>query len=212
MIRMIAFDFDGTIGDTMEMCIDIFRQTLTPYLGHSATYDEIARTFGLNEQGMLKRLVGDNWQKAYDELLALYKRNLPHFGRPFPGIPELMEELKAGNILTALITGKGKETCDMTLEQYGMTHSFRAVETGRDDRTDKDYAMKRLMETYNLRPEEFIYIGDTPYDAEAAHNAGVVCLSAAYGGVVDTVGLEKINPEKVFTTVAAMREYVENIL
>lgn len=212
MIKMVAFDFDGTIGDTMKMCIDIFRQTLAPYLDHSATYDEIARTFGLNEQGMLKRLAGDNWRKAYDELLVLYRRNLPRFGRPFPGIPELLEELKAGNTLTALITGKGKETCGMTLEQYGMLHSFCAVETGRDDRADKDFAMRRLMGTYSLRPEEFIYIGDTVYDAEAARKAGVVCLSAAYGGVVDTTGLEKVNPGKVFTTVAAMKEYVENIV
>jgi phosphoglycolate phosphatase len=209
MIKMVAFDFDGTIGDTMEMCISVFKQILTPYLDHTATYEEIAGTFGLNEKGMLKLLVGDNWQKAYDELVVLYKQNLQYCRNPFPGIPELIEELKSKNILTALITGKGKETCDMTLAEYGMTRSFCAVETGRDDRTDKDSAMKRLIETYHLLPGEFMYIGDTVYDAEAAHKAGVVCLSAAYGGVVDTAALEKVNPGKVFTTVDAMKNYFE---
>jgi phosphoglycolate phosphatase len=209
MIKMVAFDFDGTIGDTMNMCIDVFKQVLKPYLDHPARYEEIAQTFGLNEQGMLKRLTGINWQKAYKELIVLYKQNLPQCNKPFPGIPELIEELKSRNILTALITGKGKETCDMTLEQYGMSRSFCAIETGRDDRTDKDSAMKRLMETYKLHPEEFIYIGDTVYDAKAAQSTGAACLSAAYGGVVDTAALEKINPGKVFTTVAAMREYFE---
>jgi len=212
MIKMVAFDFDGTIGDTMEMCIDVFKQTLRPYLDHPAQYEEIAGTFGLNEQGMLKILVGDNWKKAYKELIVLYKQNLPQCNKPFPGIAELIEELKGRNILTALITGKGKETCDMTLEQFEMQHSFCAIETGRDDRTDKDFAMKRLMKTYKLLPEEFLYIGDTVYDATAAQSTGASCLSAAYGGVVDTAALEKINPGKVFTTVAAMREYIEEKL
>ena len=207
MIKMVAFDFDGTIGDTMEMCVSVFKQILTPYFDHAVTYDQIARTFGFNEQGMLKQLVGSGWQNAYNELLVLYKQNLPKCSKPFAGIPELIEELKDRNILTALITGKGKETCDMTLEQYGMIRSFCAVETGRDDRTDKDAAMKRLMERYNLSPDEFMYIGDTAYDAESAHKAGAVCLSAAYGGIVDTAALEKVNPGKVFTTVKAMRDY-----
>jgi phosphoglycolate phosphatase len=209
MIKMVAFDFDGTIGDTMEMCVSVFKQILTPYLHHTVTYEEIARTFGLNEKGMLKQLAGSSWQKAYDDLLVLYKQKLQDCSEPFAGIPALIEELKLKNILTALITGKGKETCDMTLAEYGMSRSFCAVETGRDDRTDKDSAMKRLMETYHLSPGEFMYIGDTVYDAEAAHKAGAVCLSAAYGGVVDTAALEKVNPGKVFTSVDAMRNYFE---
>ena len=205
MIKMIAFDFDGTIGDTMEMCVDVFKQALAPYLDHPVRYEEIAQTFGLNEQGMLQHLVGDNWQKAYGELLLLYKQNLPRCSRPFAGIPELLAELNSRHILTALITGKGKETCTMTLDQYGMAHAFCAIETGRNDRADKDAAMTRLMAAFKLQCGEFIYVGDTPSDVRAAQKAGVTCLSAAYGSTADTAGLQKVNRGKVFTTVPALR-------
>lgn len=211
MIKMIAFDFDGTIGDTMEMCVDIFKQTLAACTGHPVSYEEIARTFGLNEQGMLQRLAGGKWEQAYTDLLIRYRQNLPRCSSPFPGIPELLEELKNRHIQTALITGKGKETCGITLEQYHMTHAFCAIETGRNDRADKDTAMERLMTAYNLPCGDFIYVGDTPSDAEAAHRAGVTCLSAAYGSTADIAGLEKANPGNVFKTVQALRNAIMNL-
>jgi Predicted phosphatases len=212
MIKMAAFDFDGTIGDTMELCVDTFRQVLEQHLNRTVCYDEIAATFGRNEQGMLMQLAGERWPQAYAELLDVYRRNLTRCSRPFPGIPELIAGLQRKNVLTALITGKGCDTCSITLEQYGMTGTFCAVETGRTDRADKPSAMKRLMDSYGLHPDEFVYIGDTVYDADSAHEAGCICLSAAYGSAADTAALERVNHGKVFTTVEALQAYFDGAL
>lgn len=56
MIKMVAFDFDGTIADTIPMCIQAFKKAVSPYTGHELTEYEILQTFGLNEIGMLKQL------------------------------------------------------------------------------------------------------------------------------------------------------------
>ncbi|MDS0527673.1 HAD hydrolase-like protein [Clostridium sp. SHJSY1] len=62
MIKMVAFDFDGTIADTIPMCIEAFKKVISPYAGHELTEHEILQTFGLNEIGMVKTFVKINYK------------------------------------------------------------------------------------------------------------------------------------------------------
>ena len=52
MIKMIGFDLDGTICDSLPLCIQAFKNAVEPYIGHDLTEEEIAQTFGLNEAGI----------------------------------------------------------------------------------------------------------------------------------------------------------------
>lgn len=63
MIKLIAFDLDGTIGDTVPMCIRAFEKAVSPYAGHTLSEREITQTFGLNEVGMIKKVAGENGGK-----------------------------------------------------------------------------------------------------------------------------------------------------
>ena len=49
MIKLIAFDLDGTIGETVPMCIRAFEKAVSPYAGRTLSEREITQTFGLNE-------------------------------------------------------------------------------------------------------------------------------------------------------------------
>ena len=35
MLKLVAFDLDGTIGETIDMCIQAFRKAVSPYTGRS---------------------------------------------------------------------------------------------------------------------------------------------------------------------------------
>ena len=52
MFKIVAFDMDGTIADTIPMCITAFRNSVSPYTDHELSSEEILHTFGLNEIGM----------------------------------------------------------------------------------------------------------------------------------------------------------------
>ena len=45
MIKLIAFDLDGTIADTIPMCIKAFKLTVEFYTDHELSEDEIVQTF-----------------------------------------------------------------------------------------------------------------------------------------------------------------------
>lgn len=80
--------------------------------------NDILETFGLNEKGMIKKLVGYNWENALDDFYVIYEQMHIMWPRPFDGITELIEKLKKKSILIALVTGKGEKSCAITLRQF----------------------------------------------------------------------------------------------
>ncbi|POD88890.1 Phosphoglycolate phosphatase [Lactiplantibacillus plantarum subsp. plantarum] len=63
MLKMVAFDFDGTLAPTIPMVIKAFRSSVAPYVEHELTTQAIVHTFGLNEIGMVKSVAGPRWRK-----------------------------------------------------------------------------------------------------------------------------------------------------
>ena len=73
MFQMVAFDLDGTIADTIPMCIKAFRNSVAPYTDHVLCEEEILRTFGLNEIGMVKAVVKENQESAIEDFYFQYE-------------------------------------------------------------------------------------------------------------------------------------------
>ncbi len=208
MIKMIAFDLDGTIGDTIPMCLQAFEEAVSPHAGHRLSETEIVQTFGLNETGMIRQIVHDRWKEALRDFLTAYRRLHDQCPCPFDGILELLDTLHARGIRLALVTGKGKESCRITLEQFKMSGLFCTIKTGSDKYSSKAPAIVDLMRQFRLRPDNFLYIGDTVSDISACREAGVDCLSAAWGTTADIPALEAANPSRVFRSVRELCNYL----
>lgn len=73
MFKIVAFDLDGTLADTIPMCITAFRNSISPYTDHELSTEEILHTFGLNEIGMVKAIVDQNWKSAIEDFYFQYK-------------------------------------------------------------------------------------------------------------------------------------------
>ena len=55
-IKALIFDLDGTIGDTLPLCIKAFRRSIEPLIGRSVSDAEIIATFGPSEEGTIMAL------------------------------------------------------------------------------------------------------------------------------------------------------------
>lgn len=208
MIKLIAFDLDGTIGETVPMCIKAFELAVSPYAGHTLNREEIIQTFGLNEIGMIKMVAGKKWREALHDFYPVYEKMHAECPNPYEGIHELINTLKANGILVALITGKGEKSCMMTLEKFGMQNLFCAIKTGAEDRPNKAEAISELLNAYHLAKDEFYYVGDAVSDVAASRKAGVTCLSAAWGTTAETDKLKEMNPSNVFLTIRDLRHFL----
>lgn len=211
MIKLAAFDLDGTIGDTIPMCISAFKKAVTPYTNHELTEKKIIQTFGLNEKGMIEQVItGDSREKALDEFYNVYKEMhailCPY---PFEGIVKLIGELKEKAVIIALVTGKGEKSCAITLEQFKMKACFDCIKTGSSERNRKSENFNDLLDEYSLQPNEIVYIGDTVSDVKACQKVGIKCLSAVWAvSDRDICEIKEYNKQHLFYSVEALRDFL----
>lgn len=212
MIKMAAFDFDGTIADTIPMCIEAFKKAVSPYAGHDLTNYEILQTFGLNETGMVKAVVKGNWKSALQDFYFYYEKMHDSCKKPFSEISDLIKYLKDKDIIVVLITGKGQKSCDISLKKLGMDNYFSEVMVGDEIRYNKAESILKLLKKYSFKNDEFYYISDAPSDVTACREVGVTCLSAAWSHSVDLEELRKVNPAYIFNNISSLKIFLESKL
>ena len=174
MFKMIAFDMDGTIADTIPLCVEAFRRSVSPYVGHELSEQEIVETFGLNEIGMIKALVSENWEAALQDFYCAYMLLHRQITKPFPGILELLTVLKSQNIILALVTGKGEKSCRISLKELGLEHMFDAICYGSEKAPNKKENIEGLLKEYSISRNQFCYVGDAVSDIRRVGKQGLL--------------------------------------
>ena len=99
--------------------------------------------------------------------------------RPFPGIPELLT--RSGRLL-AVHTNKPGRVARRILAGLGLLDRFALV-TGGDEapRKPDPGGTLELMRRLGARPEETVFIGDSPTDVRTARQAGVPMVAVTWG-------------------------------
>ena len=213
MIRHIAFDFDGTIADSVDFCLLVFELVLQKHMGENAPDREmIYRCFGMNEPGVIRYFIGREVPEAEEDFYRLHRElHLQMCPDVFPGCRKLLDFLQDRDIPVSILTGRSETTCQISLEVLKLKEYFTDFQYGSPLKNDKSAQLRNLMEKYALNADELLYIGDAVSDAEACRAAGVKCLSAAWAKSARIAELEKINPDLVFRSVDDMIGYLENI-
>lgn len=198
-LKGIIFDLDGTLADTLPLCLKSFRLALEEVTGIKYAEREITKYFGQTEEGITKTLVPDNHKECLDAYIKFYKENHHLCPSMFDGISEMLEFLKKNRYKTALVTGKGEHSVYITLDYYGIRDYFEYVETGSTNGIIKDKCIKRILDKWQLPANQTVYIGDQPSDMIHSKKAGVFPVAVTWASTTDTELLKKENPYKLFS-------------
>lgn len=186
-IRGVIFDFDGTVADTLRLVISGFQEAVVSVGGPSFTDADVYDYFGPTEAGMLRRAVGDRWPEAYRVYLTAYERDHGAYDQLFDGVVELMTSLRSRGIRVGLVTGKGRDSAEISVRRTGLGPLLEAFETGSDDGLAKAHGITRVREEWGLASTEVAYVGDTPDDMKSCLQAGVTGLGAAWAKTASVV-------------------------
>jgi HAD superfamily hydrolase (TIGR01549 family) len=210
MIAGIIFDLDGTLGDTLPLCIKAFRQAIEPLAARTLTDEEIIATFGPSEEGTIRLLIPDHYEEALTAYLQGYTAMHDLCPTPFPGIPELLNSLRKKGVRLALVTGKGPKSTVISLERFGLNDFFTQVETGSPAGPVKAEKITTVLQAWKEIPKsQVIYVGDAPSDITASRQAGIAVVAAAWAPTAGPKRLQALHPDKLFYTVEAFRQWVE---
>jgi pyrophosphatase PpaX len=190
-LKCVIFDMDGTLTQTNRLIFDSFNYIAQKYEGKRYTESEITAMFGPPEEGALINIVGrENIGQAMKEYLEFYSANHNTLAQLYPGIKEVVIDLKKRGVHVALFTGKGIDTTSITLDKFGLTPYFDYVVTGSDVTNHKPSAegIRKIMNQFRLQADEVLMVGDGVPDVKASHEAGVKIAAVLW----DSYGKEKV--------------------
>lgn len=197
----LIFDLDGTLADTLPLCLLSFQESVENVSGRRPSKEAVEKYWGYSETGIVKNLYPEDWETCFDEFLKVYKKNHPMCCELFNGMREMLESLKEKDIKTALVTGKGKDSCAITLKELGIESCFEIIETGSEIGSIKPECIKRVLKEWSFEPQDVYYIGDAVTDMKDSKEVNVKCIAAAWAKTAHIELLEKENPDMIFYSI-----------
>ncbi len=208
-IKAVIFDLDGTIGDTLPLCIKAFRSSIEPLIGRSVSEAEIIATFGPSEEGTIMALAPSYYDKGVADYLKHYEIYHEMCPSAFTGIKELLQTLKEKGVRIAMVTGKGTHSTAISLKHFGLENYFEAIETGMPGGPRKPEGIRLVLDHFaELSKDEIIYVGDAPSDITASRQVGISVIAAAWAQSAEPEKLKALQPDKVFYTIPDFAEWL----
>ena len=184
-VRGVLFDLDGTLLDTQRLILVSFRHAVETVLGKSMPDELLIAKVGQPLTVQMWDFTDD--QEVHDELLAVYRdynaRVHDDLIRIFPGVPELLADLRETGLPFGVVTSKRHEAAVRGLATFGLDGAFDLL-IGSDDcaahKPDPGPVLQGCRQL-GLRPEECAYVGDSPFDLQAGRGAGCPTAAVLWG-------------------------------
>lgn len=184
---LAVFDMDGTILDTLDDLTNTLNMSLRETGMTERTKDEVRSFVGNGVGKLLERAVPrDSSAEERAALAEAFKRNYAahcaDLTGPYDGVPELIAQLKASGMKTAVVSNKVDFAVQALAERYfGGLFDVAVGEREGVRRKPAPDSVNEVMRTLGIPRAGTVYIGDSDVDADTAKNAGVDFIGVEWG-------------------------------
>ena len=112
-----------------------------------------------------------------------YEKHWADSTHPYNGIPELLDALKVRDIEMVVLSNKPHDFTELTVSKLLSNWVFRVVmgtQPSVPQKPDPTMALQ-IARQIDIRPEEFLYLGDSDIDMKTAVAAGMYPVGALWG-------------------------------
>ena len=183
------FDLDGTLLDTLGDLASSVNYALRMHNMPEHSLEDIRRFVGNGVRKLMERAVPQGAQNpCFDEAFATFRQYYMQHSldttRPYEGIPETLETLKARGCHLAVVSNKM-----MAATQALCSHFFPdTIEVAIGEHEAEGIRKKPAPDTViaalkalGVGKEQAVYVGDSDVDIETARNSGMPCISVLWG-------------------------------
>ena len=175
---IIVFDLDGTLIDSTQALLKAQEAAWASVGRPCPPHQDILELIGLPLIHIMEtlcpeqdpRVVAEAYSRAYVETSAQYERL-------FDGMKELLNK----PFRAAVATGKSQRGARRAVIHHGLSDRFEVVLGGNSVPRPKPHPdmLYAIMEATQCR--DLVMLGDTTYDLEMAHAAGVEAIGVSWG-------------------------------
>lgn len=188
--KAAIFDLDGTLADSLESIAYSANRAIEAF-GYKAFEVERFKEFaGDGADTLIKRCLinaGDkkleDFEKVFEKYKELFKVDCMYKVKPFDGVVELLEELKAKGIKLAVLSNKPQERTEDVIKALFGDELFDVVLGHSEEREKKpspDGAIY-IAEKFGTSLEECVYVGDTNTDMKTGKASNMFTVGVTWG-------------------------------
>lgn len=182
--KAILFDLDGTLTDSGEGIINCFRAGLAHFGLPVPSREELRVVVGppLNISFRQFGIREENLEEAVAVFRGRYNSAGIYENKPYPGIRDLLQELKNRGHKLYVATSKPENMALEVLNRFDLARFFDQIcgASLDESRASKDRVIAYLLKN-NAEDREMVMVGDTKYDVLGAKAHGIPCIGVGWG-------------------------------
>lgn len=188
--KLILWDLDGTLIDTLEDLAEAVNHALTLRGLPLHTVAEYRRMVGHGVRNLVKQALPQELQAddAYiDAALAdfktYYSAHIDVHTRPYSGMQELLANLSAAGIKMAVTSNKFQEGTEHLIKEFFPAVDFVAILGNRPGYPLKPSPeiVEEVLSAAGVSRPDAILVGDSPTDMHTAANGGIDAIAVGWG-------------------------------
>ena len=190
MTKLVIFDLDGTLLDTMEDIAGACNHALEACGCPQRRLDEYNMLVGRGIFNLFRgalpqeRCTEDMVQKMYNHFVPYYNEHICDKTKPYPGIYEMLDRLAAEGISFAVASNKYQEGTEMLIGKLFDRYSFVSIlgqREGKPIKPDPEIVIEAMAGLTGIDKDEVVYCGDSDVDMQTGTNAGVRTIGVTWG-------------------------------
>jgi AHBA synthesis associated protein len=186
MVAAALFDWDGTLSDSRQALLDAWHASTQRVLGRRYPDTEADEDIVFTLPGAeIWPAISESADQAH-RLAEAFQHDYTRTSRslkPFPGIPEMLRDLRGRGVAVAVVTSKGRRRLEPDAERIGLSDLIDvAVCAGEAPAAKPDPAAPlAALHRLGVAPGEAAMVGDTVVDIAAASGAGTMAVGVSWG-------------------------------
>lgn len=196
-IRLVIFDWDGTLMDSERQIVKTMQAAIADLALEPRDDEACKDIIGLGLKEAIARLYPGSDDRLLTRLVERYRYhwlNDTKGSELFPGAVPTLNALRQAGLKLAVATGKGRVGLEKVMNQTGL-HGYFDISRCSDETRSKPHPqmLHEILDKTGIENRHALMVGDTEYDLQMAHHAGVGPVAVSYG-VHDLRRLLQCNP------------------
>jgi HAD superfamily hydrolase (TIGR01509 family) len=215
-LQAVLFDVDGTLVDSFPMCIPGLADTYEHFTGNRPSDETLRSIMGIPLKVQMRLFQETEPDEETVERMIAYALErydvYAHRERLFDGAVDALRILHRAGIKTALVTSKNATEVASFLSRFSARDAVDTTVCASDVVHPKPHAESAILACSRLgvSPDRAAFVGDSVFDLQCAHAAGIATsVAVTYGGGTETA-LRAEQPSRVFPTPEVLREWAQN--